>query len=298
MLRLDPGEGRIHTTRSFRAWEGGGEYNVAAALRALLRPAHRDRHGARRQPGEPPGRGSHAAGRRRPLVLALAEVRRRGARSAERSQLHRARLRPRGGVGCSDRGHTAVFAPTCKPGDVDWRELFGRPGRAGSTPAGCSPRSSSTPEVARARHGRCPRGRTRISHDLNYRDSLWRSFGGPSGPKEVNRSLAPFVDVLLGNEEDFSAALGFNLEGVDEELQGAPDRELQAHDRDEVRLALTRTSTTVATARARTARFGERQRLESMLATTRVEFYEVPAARRRDHGPCRRRGLLSPPASS
>ena len=33
MLRLDPGEGRIHTTRSFRAWEGGGEYNVARGLR-------------------------------------------------------------------------------------------------------------------------------------------------------------------------------------------------------------------------------------------------------------------------
>src|SRR5688572_22389376 len=33
MLRLDPGEGRIHTTREFRAWEGGGEYNVARGLR-------------------------------------------------------------------------------------------------------------------------------------------------------------------------------------------------------------------------------------------------------------------------
>src|SRR6478609_6037093 len=33
MLRLDPGEGRIHTTRDFRAWEGGGEYNVARGLR-------------------------------------------------------------------------------------------------------------------------------------------------------------------------------------------------------------------------------------------------------------------------
>ena len=33
MLRLDPGEGRIRTARSFRAWEGGGEYNVARGLR-------------------------------------------------------------------------------------------------------------------------------------------------------------------------------------------------------------------------------------------------------------------------
>ena len=33
MLRLDPGEGRIKTARNFRAWEGGGEYNVARGLR-------------------------------------------------------------------------------------------------------------------------------------------------------------------------------------------------------------------------------------------------------------------------
>lgn len=33
MLRLDPGEGRIRTARSFRVWEGGGEYNVARGLR-------------------------------------------------------------------------------------------------------------------------------------------------------------------------------------------------------------------------------------------------------------------------
>jgi 2-dehydro-3-deoxygluconokinase len=33
MLRLDPGEGRIRTARSFRVWEGGGEYNVVRGLR-------------------------------------------------------------------------------------------------------------------------------------------------------------------------------------------------------------------------------------------------------------------------
>ena len=33
MLRLDPGETRIHTTRQFKAWEGGGEYNVTRGLR-------------------------------------------------------------------------------------------------------------------------------------------------------------------------------------------------------------------------------------------------------------------------
>ena len=32
MLRLDPGEGRIRTAREFKAWEGGGEYNVVRGL--------------------------------------------------------------------------------------------------------------------------------------------------------------------------------------------------------------------------------------------------------------------------
>ena len=41
MLRLDPGDGRIATTRTFAVWEGGGEYNVARGAAALLRPAHR-----------------------------------------------------------------------------------------------------------------------------------------------------------------------------------------------------------------------------------------------------------------
>jgi len=33
MLRLDPGDRRIHTTRHFQVWEGGGEYNVTRGLR-------------------------------------------------------------------------------------------------------------------------------------------------------------------------------------------------------------------------------------------------------------------------
>ena len=63
---------------------------------------------------------------------------------------------------------------------------------------------------------------TRISYDLNYRDSLWRAIGGRERAREVNRSLLPFIDVLFGNEEDFSAALGFELEGVDVEFKDLP----------------------------------------------------------------------------
>ena len=59
---------------------------------------------------------------------------------------------------------------------------------------------------------------TVVSYDLNYRPSLWKSIGGQKRAQEVNRELAPFVDVMLGNEEDFTAALGFEVEGLDEHL--------------------------------------------------------------------------------
>ncbi len=57
---------------------------------------------------------------------------------------------------------------------------------------------------------------TIVSYDLNYRESLWKSIGGQARAQAINRELAPFVDVMIGNEEDFTAALGFEVEGLDE----------------------------------------------------------------------------------
>src|SRR5437763_635089 len=57
---------------------------------------------------------------------------------------------------------------------------------------------------------------TVVSYDLNYRASLWKSHGGKKQAQEVNRRIAPHVDVMLGNEEDFSAALGYDVPGMDE----------------------------------------------------------------------------------
>ena len=50
---------------------------------------------------------------------------------------------------------------------------------------------------------------------MNYRESLWKGIGGPTRARAVNRELAPLIDVMLGNEEDFTAALGFEVEGLD-----------------------------------------------------------------------------------
>src|SRR5262249_10900788 len=123
---------------------------------------------------------------------------------------------PRGGVGCSDRGHTAISA--MRPGDVDWGALFGGAGQGGGWfhhGGVLRAPGAETPAVAQAAMGAARAAGTRVSYDLNYRDSLWRSFGGKSQARAVNRALMPFVDVLFGNEEDFSAALGFEVPEAD-----------------------------------------------------------------------------------
>jgi 2-dehydro-3-deoxygluconokinase len=61
-----------------------------------------------------------------------------------------------------------------------------------------------------------------VSYDLNYRPSLWKGIGGAEKAREVNRKLVSLVDVLFGNEEDFSVALGYEVEGVDEHLGALP----------------------------------------------------------------------------
>ncbi|HEY3409377.1 MAG TPA: sugar kinase [Propionicimonas sp.] len=217
MLRLDPGEGRIRTARTFSAWEGGGEYNVARGLR-------------------------RAFGKRAAIVTALADNEvghlleefilaggvdpsfiswtsfdgvgresRNGLNFTERG------FGVRGAVGVSDRGHTA--ASQLRPEDVDWDHLFGVLGvrwlHTGGIFAALSETSADTVLAAvqaAKRHG------TVVSYDLNYRPSLWKAIGGQARAQEVNRTIAPFVDVMIGNEEDFTAALGFAVEGVDENL--------------------------------------------------------------------------------
>lgn len=217
MLRLDPGEGRIRTARNFRAWEGGGEYNVARGLRRVF-------------------------GLRGGVVTALADNEigrlvedfiltggidtslikwvdydgigrevRNGLNFTERG------FGVRGAVGVSDRGLTA--ASQLKPGDIDFEHLFGTLGvrwlHTGGIFAALSESSAAVVlEAVKAakKHG------TIVSYDLNYRPSLWKSIGGQSKAQQVNREIAPYVDVMIGNEEDFTASLGFEIEGVNENL--------------------------------------------------------------------------------
>ena len=217
MLRLDPGEGRIRTTRTFRAWEGGGEYNVARGLRRVF--GHRtaivtalvdDEVGRLVEDLILTGGVDTAFLRWVPSDGVGREVR-NGLNVTERG------FGVRGAVGVSDRGHTA--ASRLAPSDVDWDHLFGDLGvrwlHTGGIFAALSPTSADTTLAAvqaARRHG------TVVSYDLNYRPSLWRSIGGQSRAQELNREIARSVDVMIGNEEDFGAALGFAVQGVDEDL--------------------------------------------------------------------------------
>jgi 2-dehydro-3-deoxygluconokinase len=123
----------------------------------------------------------------------------------------------RAAVGCSDRGHTAVSQLV--PGQIDWARIFARDGARWFHTGGIfAALSETTPAVAKEAMQVAQKAGTIVSYDLNYRPSLWKSIGGQKRAQEVNRELAPFVDVMLGNEEDFTAALGFEVEGIDEHL--------------------------------------------------------------------------------
>ena len=218
MLRLDPGEGRIHTTRTFQVWEGGGEYNVARGLKRCFGLRHGDRHRPRGQPGGPTGPGSHAT-RAASTSRYLRWVKDDGVGRTARNGLNFTErgFGVRAAVGCSDRGHTAISQ--LKPGEIDWEEIFGRAGARWLHTGGIfAALSETTPAVAKEAMQAAQAHGTLVSYDLNYRPSLWKSIGGQKRAQEVNRELAPFVDVMLGNEEDFTAALGFEVPGLDEHL--------------------------------------------------------------------------------
>jgi 2-dehydro-3-deoxygluconokinase len=222
MLRLDPCETRIHTARQFNVWEGGGEYNVARGLRrcfglrTAIATALADNQIGRLvedlilQGGVDPSLLKWVS------YDGVGRTVRNGLNFTERGYGVRA------AAGCSDRGHTAISQ--VNPGDFDWSSIFGNENgstwfHTGGIFAALSP---STAQVAieameAARHHGTP-----VSYDLNFRDSLWKSIGGKSKAQEVNRELVRKVDLLLGNEEDFSAMLGVSIPGVSDDFAELP----------------------------------------------------------------------------
>jgi len=222
MLRLDPGEGRIHTTRQFAVWEGGGEYNVARGLRrcfglsTAVATALADNAVGRLVEDFILQGGVDTS-----LLLwtpfdGVGRTVRNGLNFTERG------FGLRAAAGCSDRGHTAICQ--VKPGDFNWSEIFGtgHGSRWLHTGGIFAALSASTADVAAEAMDAARSHSTPVSYDLNYRDSLWRSIGGKSKAQEINRTLVGKVDLLLGNEEDFSAMLGVELKGVSEDFSELP----------------------------------------------------------------------------
>jgi 2-dehydro-3-deoxygluconokinase len=208
MLRLDPGEGRIRTARQLQVWEGGGEYNVVRGLRrcfglrTAVITALADNEIGRLVEDLMLQGGVDTSLVRWVAYDGIGRDVRNGLNFTERG------YGVRGALGVSDRGHTA--ASRLNPGDVDWDGLFAELGvrwfHTGGIFAGLS---DTTPDVVAEAMTAARRHGTVVSYDLNYRPSLWRAIGGQARAQEVNRALAPLVDVMIGNEEDFSACLGY-----------------------------------------------------------------------------------------
>jgi 2-dehydro-3-deoxygluconokinase len=218
MLRLDPEQERITTTRSFRVWEGGGEYNVARSLKrcfglqtsivtALVdNPVGHLIQDLMYQGGVDQ---SHVIWR---PFDGVGRAQRNGLNFTERG------FGVRGAIGCSDRGHSA--ASQLSPGEVSWQRIFAEEGSRWFHCGGIFAALSETaPEVAREAMEAAREHRAVVSYDLNFRPSLWQGLGGRERARNVNRNLIGLADVLIGNEEDFTAALGFEVEGVGQEYK-------------------------------------------------------------------------------
>ena len=216
MIRLDPGEERIHTTRNFRVWEGGGEYNVA---RGLKRCFGKDAAVVTALVDNPIGRLLEDLMLEGGVDLeyvkwvpydGIGRKVRVGLNFTERG------FGVRPAVGCSDRANSA--ASQVKKGDGDWEKIFGQDGSRWFHTGGIfAALSKTTPEVIIEAVMAAKKYRTIVSYDLNFRNSLWKDIGGQEKAKEINREIAQYVDVMLGNEEDFTAALGYKVEGLDED---------------------------------------------------------------------------------
>ncbi len=217
MLRMDPGEGRIRTARTMDVWEGGGEYNVARGLRKCFGmrtgvvTAFAENEVGRLIEDFIMQGGVDTSLIRWVPYDGIGRTVRNGLNFTERG------YGIRGAVGVPDRGMTA--ASQLKKGDIDWGHIFGTLGVRWLHTGGIfAALSDSTPDVVIEAVSEAAKHGTVVSYDLNYRPSLWKSIGGQAKAQEVNRRIAESVDVMIGNEEDFTACLGFQVDGVDENL--------------------------------------------------------------------------------
>ena len=213
MLRLDPGEKRIHTARTFDVWEGGGEYNVARGLKrcfgmhTTIVTALADNPVGRLLQDLINQGGVDQAHVKWVEYDGVGRTVRNGLNFTERG------FGVRAGLGCSDRGNTAVSQ--LDTGDIDWDLIFGAEGsRLFHTGGIFCALSETTPKVALEAIAAAKRHGTLVSYDLNFRESLWKTAGGAERARELNREVVPGVDVLIGSVADLTDRLGIPAEGT------------------------------------------------------------------------------------
>jgi len=216
MIRLSPpGHQRIELTPVFEAYAGGGEYNVAYAL---------SRYGMRtgwisRLVDNPLGHFIKNHARASGMDIShVIWVPYDGCGRVDRIGLNftEVGMGVRASVTLYDRGHTAVSH--LKPGDVDWKRIFGGGVRWFHTGGIFTALSDSCADVAVESMKAAHDAETIVSYDLNFRSKLWSS----KKAIEVTKKLVPYIDVLIGNEEDFQKVLGSEVEGTGQDLKSLP----------------------------------------------------------------------------
>src|SRR3954462_3741672 len=210
MLRLSPpAYGRIEFSPTLEVWVGGGEYNVSYALARLgLRTAWVG--GLNSSP-----MGAIIRNHARSVGMDLAHAVERkwdGVGKKDRIGLNFSEVgtSKRGSTTLYDRGHSATAG--IKPGEVNWNKLFKEQGvRWFHTGGIFSALSDSTRAVVAEAVKAAHEAGTIVSYDLNFRSKLWKSDEAIA----TTKPLVPFIDALIGNEEDFEKVLGYHAEGVD-----------------------------------------------------------------------------------
>lgn len=209
MLRFDPGAERLHNTRNFRVWEGGGEYNVARGLSKVFR-------------------------KNTTIITALVknslgdlaeDLIMQGGVDVSNILWREDSAEVRNGLyfiergfglmspkSCFDRENTAISQ--AQAGDFDWRNIFKEKGARWLHTGGVfTGLSATTPEVAKSAMKAARENGTIVSYDLNYRDSLWKNRGGKNEANKLNKKLLPFADVVFGVPEYASSIVDFDKKG-------------------------------------------------------------------------------------
>jgi 2-dehydro-3-deoxygluconokinase len=213
MLRLSPpNHQRIELTPIFEAYAGGGEYNVAYALA---------RYGLRsgwisRLVDNPIGHFIRNHAQTSGMDLSeVVWVPYDGIGRTDRIGINftEVGIGVRASTSIYDRGNTAVAH--MKPGTIDWERIFTkRKVRWFHTGGVFAALSDSCAEVVLEAMKAAHEARTIVSYDLNYRSKLW----SVKKSIEVTKYLVPYIDVIIGNEEDFQKSLGCEVHGMNENL--------------------------------------------------------------------------------